>query len=117
MKGRVFILQRKGLDYSSAAKFGEIIVVYEGERPPITNIAFQQKIEDFLLTHEFDPDRDYIMISGSAVNMHIYGAVVAGLFDKYAALIYSAESDEYFPIYVGLGEEISDARKSERALS
>lgn len=107
---RVFILQRKNQDYSASAKFGSVEVIFPGERPPITNIAFQRKIVKFLVENNFDPDVDYALISGANVNMHIFGAVLADMFDQYSILVYAPRTDEYFPLHINPNsEEFNDS--------
>lgn len=101
---RIFILESRGLDYSAAKPFGEVVCIFEGDRPAITTKKFQTEIRRRLELYKFEPESDYVIVSGAAINMHIYASVLAGMYEIYRVLVYSPQSNEYFPLEIGIEE-------------
>lgn len=77
----VFVVQENpNLNYTPAEKFGEVIFLTAAEFSPsknsLRNVGIVKSIHDKLA--EFDPDRDFLLLSGNPLMMcYAYGVAIA----------------------------------------
>lgn len=88
-------------DTSSAEKFGTRIVLFgeeDGEKPPspFTPDAMMRRIRTELLEHRFDPEHDYIVLTGSVLNVGFLMLTSVTTYTSVKALMFDSTKGTYF---------------------
>lgn len=95
---RVFLIEepKRDLDYSSAEKYGEIVVLLKGRH--VTPFEVDQFAAEVLLAlrqHQYNPNNgDKICVVGSLIPLFI-AALVLSEFDRVNLLLFSAVEGRY----------------------
>lgn len=94
MKGsKVYIVNYAGYDYSAAAKYGKLVPVTKGTIDIFKEQRLAYDIKQALA--DFDPDKDYLLFSGSNVINVVASSILLARFFEYKCLIYGAKRGDY----------------------
>ena len=97
---KVFIIERprNNIDVSDARKFGDIVYVFDHDdrRCGVWQITlFGQTILRRLESLGFDPESDYVCVTGAMVTVLIAIVAVAQRYDEFNALLFNAVNNCY----------------------
>lgn len=111
MRPRAFLLEPCDLDVTGASKFGEIVTLYshKNARPhELTGALFQSCVLDTLEHYHFDPDRDFIIITGKTVALALMIGAVCVTYEDVKALCFDPSPDvkSYVQVNIGVPEHV-----------
>lgn len=101
----VFIVQKdERKDFSAAERFGKTEIVFSrGLFPDDAEARIREMLEIArAVLRRFNPDTDYILLSGDPVGINIVGAVLSEDFDNYRLLKWDNQGKAYYPVTVQL---------------
>lgn len=102
---RAFIVEQPRLDVSGAERFGKLSVLFRAGRyrPSVWEPAFAQAIVGRLREERFDPESDYIVLTGQQLLLVGLVAAVVAAYGKFTALAFNAHGNvrDYEPITMG----------------
>lgn len=111
---RVFVLEPTMHDASGASQFGEITMVFEHQRdhPPTFSQGFRISLMKRLHELSFDPDEDYLVITGQLVALTIAIAAMVAKYGAIRTLCFNAHADvrEYEEVVMGENTELATLR-------
>lgn len=96
-KSRVFFASRnQRFDVTAAEPFGEIVYLFERDRPsPLRTQKVYDGILERMLSNDFDPNLDYIVLTGPNVYVAVLLAVAVAEFGGTKMLVFDAPNDRY----------------------
>jgi hypothetical protein len=105
MRTKVFVTQEQSkLNYLPAEKYGEIEFITRDEFSPVArslgNVTIVQTIKDKLAN--FDPEKDYIVVSGSPVVAAAVFAHIGSMHQRFTVIRWSNRDNIYTPTTVDL---------------
>jgi len=68
VSSKVFVLNNTGHDFSDAERFGKLIFVTIGNVSVFNTQRLYIEVKDFLVKHNYNPEVDYILLSGSRLD-------------------------------------------------
>lgn len=93
---RVIILEPTSLVVTSAKDFGEIVFVSELSRFNLFNIDdIIEQTKDRLELIKYNPDEDFICLTGNAQKVAIFVAVISGMYSEFSLLLFDAREAKY----------------------
>lgn len=100
-KPKVFVVQENpNLNYLPAEKFGEVVFITSIEFSPVKNsprnAALMRDIEDAM--RQFDPDRDYLLLSGNPIIMGYVFALAIQMKGEVSVLWWSRIDGAYIDV-------------------
>lgn len=97
MKPRVFAFERCEQDVSAAAKFGEVVYLFDadGSRPSIWSDEFGEQVVKTLMNWRFNPDEDFILCTGKMVPLMMLSLTALAEFEVINLLLYNSVEREY----------------------
>jgi hypothetical protein len=106
MASKVFIIQDDGRrDFRPAEQWGELIPLLSKDAHPDDAeeraAKMQRIIHNKLFSNDYDPDRDFILLTGDPVAIVAMGLYIGTSFEsKYTirVLKYDRETNSYYPI-------------------
>jgi hypothetical protein len=117
---RVFITHTTGrvVDFSEAEQYGTLIHVFPVQIYPD---QFEERIPLAIervsrVLKIFDPERDYLLLSGDPMLTLLAGMVLGKQHDRVTALHWDRQAARYFPVELNLKEATSDQGPSEADL-
>lgn len=111
---KVFIVEpvRSNLNFQSAEQFGETVYLFnEGDRRSsvFDSENYADDIAEALSRKEFNPNKDYICITGSIIPVTLVVATMIHLYGRVNALFFRANESSYSSHWIG---ENSNARNN-----
>jgi hypothetical protein len=97
---KVILIQRPkhGLDISKAARYGDLTLI-EDERGHYSSVFDINEYCEFLLSRlselNYDPQKDYICVVGSMVNVCVALVCVARNFETFKVLLFNSVINDY----------------------
>lgn len=91
---RVFIVNYIGKDMSDAKQYGTMIPITEGNVDVFNLDRLVWTIKDALDRHEYNPDHDYILLSGG-LSLNFSIGLIAAKYDKINLLLWDAKNRRY----------------------
>lgn len=101
---RVFFLARTPHDTSAATKFGKRVYLFDREPWPTeeNNGEFSKRIEEALDRNGFDPDLDFVALTGGPAALALLTFVLARGWNGYIRfLLFDARGDGYVERRIG----------------
>ena len=97
---KVFIIEppRNNIDVSDAQKFGDIVYVfdYDDRRCGVwQHVLFGQTILQRLESLGFDPESDYVCVTGAMVTVTIAIITIAQYYDEFNTLLFNSVNNCY----------------------
>jgi len=89
----VYIVNEGGHDYSAASSFGELKILTKGNLPVFSLDRIRERIKRGL--KQFDPEKDFILLSGSLVPNVITVSLLVKKFGQIKILIFDAKKGNY----------------------
>jgi hypothetical protein len=106
---RAFLLEETDLDVTSASAFGAIEVLFSSNvpRPSIWSDDFEDRVLERLIEVRFNPDRDFIILTGQVVPLVRATTVVSEAYGHFKVLAFDTRdrARRYEPISLGAKEE------------
>lgn len=95
---RAFAIQfNSRFNLKPAEKFGEVTYLYTDKVPPIvTPQVVVEEVIERLEHFSFDPDKDFVVLSGSTVNVVLFVAAAILAYEKIKLLIYDPKRNVYY---------------------
>jgi len=102
-KSRCFVLEAVKQDISDCAEFGEIRYIFQhGEpSPSIFTPEYQDLLEKKFKYLEFDPEKDYFVLTGFQISLCIATSVLTRMFKTFDMLAFYAPTRNYASITIG----------------
>lgn len=114
---RAFVIEDTTLDVSRAGDFGDVTVLFKRgyPRPSLWESSYADVLVARLKEMTYDPDEDYIVLSGQMMALVVSVAAIVAAYGKFKALAFNAHNSvrDYEPITMG---ELSYAPGSEIAV-
>lgn len=100
---KVFLIEPTRQDVSAAARFGEVVCLFDGvvKRPSVWAKGYGDLVVDELVAQGFDSERDFIVTAGSTVSLVQVAAAMARRFEEFAMLLFDATGDRYVERVLG----------------
>lgn len=97
MSKRVFFFARNARYATTlnAEEFGEVRYLFSHSIPSPFNAEFVNIVDECLVHHNFDPENDYIALTGSQLNVAMLLGCVMGFFGKANVLLFDAVRSTY----------------------
>ena len=98
---RVFVLQKQSRYDVSAVKFYSSHILYIADQEnlnPFDTTPFAELVEHKLKMNQFDPDNDFICLTGSSVLLSIFLAILVRQYSycgQFKILVYDARRSKY----------------------
>lgn len=107
MRPRAFVLeeQRRDLDMSTLAKYGDLCYVFPKnvKRPSVfSGDLYLQRLYDRLQELDFNPDVDYIVAVGGIVELVLSIGELSSCFTKLKLLVYCSTASRYVDRNIGI---------------
>lgn len=109
MEPRVFILQRQNRYDIGAVKYYSPDLIYIIEREhinPFDTFGFIELIQHRLIVEKFNPEKDFICLTGSSILLALFLATLVRdyhLYDQFKVLIFDAKTSKYTLRILNLG--------------
>lgn len=103
MNGIVYIVQRNNnLDYKDAERFGRASILYERDAFPDNADERTEQMTYIARSklREFNPDTDYLLLSGDPIAISIVVLVLGEKHNNIPVLKWDKENRAYFPVYL-----------------
>jgi len=103
---RAFQLEPTSLDVTKAARFGEVVRLFNHPRqhPSPLKSVFAAEVVRRLLDEHFDPSRDYVIVTGAITPMVAMVAAVVAQFGEVRALCFDVSESVRDYVVVTMGE-------------
>lgn len=113
IKSKVYVVQNvmrkhpdgtiRALDYSKAARFGEVIFLFDGQKQVVMSPQpTVRKLKNILKDYK---DNDYLLLVGDPALIGLTTSVVSYILNgRYNMLKYDRIEKDYFPIRVDINE-------------
>lgn len=107
---RVIAIEPCNFDLTPAMVFGEVVFLFErtGERTSIWSEDFSSCVLDKLEEINYDPDIDFIVVSGAIVTLSLAIAVIAADYGVIKLLLYHSAEAGYVSRKITCEEEEVD---------
>ena len=111
---RVFVVEPSPVEYLDGLRpFGEIYVLFDGERPPLFSDEYVDALHARLRAHKFNPRRDYVGVAGKQVPLFILAAELGSMYVSFTALLFSASERRYVSFVCGASTVYEEEEEEE----
>ena len=100
MSRTIFIVRCGALDTSGATKYGEAGHLFDRNPSLHAPTRFRERLYVRLSEVEYDPESDYLVISGPLAHITLAVAHITRRFGAIKLLIFNAQDSSYFPLAV-----------------
>ncbi|MNB67584.1 hypothetical protein D3C87_954950 [compost metagenome] len=91
---KVYVVNKRHHDFSSAEKYGELVYMTEGIVPIFKTTALMEDFEEKL--KDFNYKEDFLLISGPSIaNMMAAMVLVQGSYSPFTVLIHDVKEQKY----------------------
>ena len=111
MNPRAFLLEDTAHDVTGATSYGTIQTLFTSnvKRPSIWTDAYSDAILARLREVQFDPDKDFIIISGPLIGLTILAAAISYEYGSFRGLAFNAHDDVRNYEVITLGYDYEEA--------
>jgi len=97
---RVFFLEPVKQEVSDAEEFGKIVYLYEYQeaRANVFTNKFQQELKERIIQKNFNPELDYLALTGYQVNIAVAVHILTKMFEEFSVIAYHVPSRSYSEI-------------------
>lgn len=113
MTSRVFVIEPTRPDFlQGLQEYGEVVFIFQGSRASLFSDDFQTQLIASLREHNFDPDEDFVAVTGKQVPLFIFAAAVVANYGEVDALMFSSSERRYIQRTIGVVENETSTNRT-----